>query len=197
MAEALGIVASLAARIQLAQHAGKFGAALYRFSKNAGTVMEEIQNFANSAGSFSQLVFTSEVSLRKHCREHSSSDVLAYIARYGVLDGVAQQSDDARRGLINTVERLRSDFRSRFAVVVFIKWTYHKDLTLALFPATESIKVGLQVIFSIATLETMNMGAKPEPSKLQADEKDERDDEIRCGELPRNPGTRQAVQEAT
>ena len=178
MAEALGIVASLAALIQLAGYAREFGSALYRFSKDAGMAMWEIQNFANNARAFSHMVLAADVSLRKFCREHSNSAVLAYIARHRILDVIAEQSNVVRIDLMNAMERLKSRSGSRFPMVAYIKWTFQKNSILALFPAMESIKVDLQLMILIAMLETINTPANLEPSSHQADKKDERDYEM-------------------
>lgn len=170
MAEALGLDRSLTAFLRVARSAQRFGSELHRFSQDAGRATQEVQSFANSAKTFSLLVKTADVSLRKHCREHSDSEVLKYIAEHEVLEGIAQQADEVRSDLVSAIDQVKFRYQSRFSVVVFIRWTLRKNTIMAVFPALESIKVSLQLILSIATLETM----KP----AVGEDNDKRDEEM-------------------
>ncbi|KAH7128045.1 hypothetical protein B0J13DRAFT_143248 [Dactylonectria estremocensis] len=153
MAETVALVASFAALVQIAGYANKFATVLYDVSQGAGSAMEQIENFAIQARTFSDTVDLAQTSLKRHRREFKESPVLEYISRHRVLENIVSKS--TRKRLYDATRRVKKTMRSRSPLIVFLRWMYQKSSITALFPEMEHIKSSISLIVNTATFEVI------------------------------------------
>lgn len=157
MAEILGIVASVAALIQLANYSEKFAKALLKFSRQNSSLRKEVDRCVFRAQDFSYCIDLTQFALERHFRKYTESSLLRYLLSQGILQGILNRSRLIRWRLEKAIKRVRSLLRGGNAVFNFFKWWYQKDSILDLFPEMDSVKISLQLLVSATQLEVLDM----------------------------------------
>ncbi|KAK1727064.1 uncharacterized protein BDZ83DRAFT_227125 [Colletotrichum acutatum] len=92
MAEVLGIVASVAALIQLAKYGEKFAKVLIRYSKQSSSPGKEVERCAFQAQDFSDCIDMTQFALERHFDKYTESSLLQYLLSQGILQGILNRS---------------------------------------------------------------------------------------------------------
>ncbi|KAK1458651.1 hypothetical protein CCUS01_09128 [Colletotrichum cuscutae] len=163
MAEILGIVASVAALIQLAHYGEKFAKALLNFSKQNSSPRKEVDRCASQAQDFSDCINMTHFTLERHFANFTKSPLLQYLSSQGILDRILNRSELIEWRLDKATIRVRSLLGGGNAVFNFFKWWYQKDSILDLFPEMDSVKISLQLLVSATQLEVLDMECKDSP----------------------------------
>ncbi|KAI3548317.1 hypothetical protein CSPX01_03113 [Colletotrichum filicis] len=174
MAEILGIVASVAALIQLAHYGEKFAKALFNFSKQNSSPRKEVDRCASQAQDFSDCINMTHFTLERHFANYTKSPLLQYLSFQGILDRILNRSELIEWRLDKATIRVRSLLGGGNAVFNFLKWWYQKDSILDLFPEMNSVKISLQLLVSATQLEVLDMECKDslcDTEKLISNEK--------------------------
>ncbi|KAK1495034.1 hypothetical protein CABS01_11262 [Colletotrichum abscissum] len=174
MAEILGIVANVAALIQLAHYGEKFAKALLNFSKQNSSPRKEVDRCASQAQDFSDCINMTHFTLERHFANFTKSPLLQYLSSQGILDRILNRSKSIEWQLDKATIRVRSLLGGGNAVFNFLKWWYQKDSILDLFPEMNSVKISLQLLVSATQLEVLDMECKDslwDTEKLISNEK--------------------------
>ncbi|WQF76679.1 hypothetical protein CDEST_01693 [Colletotrichum destructivum] len=173
MAEAIGIVASVAALVQLVRYGKKSADALYQFSRQGGVSQVDVDRCANQILSFSLIVGSAHRSLNRHREDCTGSDVLDFISAHRVFEAITIDAKSVRRRLKLAARQFSNLAKGKRTLPAFINWWLHKDAVVSLFPEMERIKTNLTLIILVIQLELQMKEIKgrspisPEIKKLE------------------------------
>ncbi|KAL0932333.1 uncharacterized protein CTRU02_213286 [Colletotrichum truncatum] len=179
MAEIVGIVASLAAIIQLIEYGEKLSRQLYKFSDFIKFKAEEVEECAARTQLFSDTVNLARSTLDKYCEENKKSAVIEYISSSHILPSLNKTCASVTRRLYRATRQVKGLRSGGSGLITFIRWWYQKDAIMVLFPEMDSYKTTLMLLMHSAQMEGLTMimknlppGSYEEISKIKQDRQD-------------------------
>lgn len=171
-------LSDLVALIKVAKWAKEFSSLLYDFSTDAsGTAWGEVQGFANQAMNFAHAVSAAHISLRRNCRDHPASQVLAYLSQDHVAAGITAQCKIVRGRLVAAVSRLDALMSGKSRILAFVKWSYHKGPILSILTDMEILKSTLNLLLTTIMVEMLGSQMRNESPADKDGEKSSKEKE--------------------
>jgi hypothetical protein len=166
MAEAIALVGSIFAIVQIAGAASKLSKSLFRTALKAGSARDEIEAFAADIGAFASIIRVAHDALLGHCHKESNSAVLRYVRDHNILGQLIQQSVRIRKH-IEAVRPRVQDLRGRFSMINHAKWMWKKDEVKALHPDMEMVKSNLLLVMHVVSLEVAQQGEQSDATRRE------------------------------
>lgn len=126
MIDPLSFTASILAVIGAANFVVKSADTLYRISRDAGSMAEDVEFFASHIATFGSIVSSVARTLRDHFDKHSDSLTLDHMHKHNTLEGLQRQV----RHLMQRVKHLRPRRKAREVVLHWkarLRWVWQKS----------------------------------------------------------------------